>query len=111
MLSGKTNNTNPDFQWLENTLNNHNFCENKVVFAHIPHTTDQFTQQNLKNIYYNLMQKYNVDFSIHGHNHGYGFDKNESDSTVYLTVGSTMSNNICYLHILNNQVWFEHEAF
>lgn len=106
----ENDNINPDFEWLANTLEKYNNCDNKVIFTHIPHTAKQFSLEN-KEIYYNIMQKYDVDISIYGHNHGYGFDNYASDSTIYLTVGSTMHNDICYLYILNDQISFEHENF
>ncbi len=72
----------PDFFWLENQLKKHH---NKqiFVFAHIPPFGDQFDAESEKK-YSQLMAKYNVQLSVHGHVHRFQFEDVYQNGTKYL---------------------------
>ncbi len=72
----------PDFTWLENQLK---LYVNKqiFVFAHIPPFGDQFDAESEKK-YSQLMAKYEVQLSVHGHVHRYQYQDIYQNGTKYL---------------------------
>lgn len=60
----------PDLDWLEAELQAAQEAENIFVISHIPPTNKEFGEENGVR-YGQLMNQYNVTYSLHGHNHGY----------------------------------------
>ena len=78
----------PDFDWLEETLKQGGDYKYRFVFSHIPPWSDEFTKGN--EYYYNLlMEKYNVDLSLHGHVHKYYYGKRYAGGPYYFTSSSS----------------------
>jgi len=78
-------NKNPDFDWLSRQLTNNELFKQVFLITHIPPFADQFNS-DMEQSYRLLMQKNNVQLSIHGHVHGYSFGDVYNDGVKYLTV-------------------------
>lgn len=82
-------NKNPDFDWLENELNNSSKYENVFVLCHIPPYGEQYDDESEER-YKALMIQYDVDLSIHGHIHRFEYGYYYGDGMNYLAVESIM---------------------
>jgi predicted phosphodiesterase len=78
-------NKNPDFEWLSSELSGNTLFKNVFVIAHIPPFGDQFDSE-MEQRYQELMQTNNVPLSIHGHTHGFLYEKFYGGTVNYLTV-------------------------
>ncbi|ASB49319.1 metallophosphoesterase [Alkalitalea saponilacus] len=88
----------PDFDWLESVLEEGQDYRYRFVFSHIPPWSDQFNTGN--EYYFNmLMDKYNVDLSIHGHTHNYRYKQPYDTGPPYLVVSSSQKGEIFFLHV------------
>lgn len=88
----------PDFEWLESVLKNSEEYKYKFVLSHIPPWSEDFS---IGNQYYfeMLLNKYKVDLSIHGHNHGYEYRDKGEGKTNHLIVPSSKTEEVLVLHI------------
>ncbi len=82
-------NKNPDFDWLENELNNSSKYENVFVLCHIPPYGEQYDDKSEER-YIKMMTDYQVDLSIHGHIHRFEYGYYYGDGMNYLAVESIM---------------------
>lgn len=74
----------PDFSWLEGELASATAGQKLYVVSHIPPSGDQFDEPN-KRRYVELMARYHVALSIHGHTHNYSYQANPyGDGVPYL---------------------------
>lgn len=96
-------NKNPDFIWLEEQLVNATDYENIIVVCHIPPFGSQFDEENELH-YSELMQKYKVKMSIHGHNHSNYHGTYYHDGIDYLVVESIIDEQYAILSVNNNNV-------
>jgi Icc protein len=99
-------NKDPDINWLEKELRKSDQYQNCFVCAHIPPYSDQFTEQKGDD-YEQLMEKYNVDLSIHGHVHQYIYDDNGSGKTSYLSVENMKDKAYVIISVLDNRYSIE----
>ncbi len=81
-------NKRPEFLWLENELKSAGSRE-LVVITHIPPFGDQFSKED-ELIYVNLMKKYKVQLSVHGHVHTAYQGHYYNDETNYVVVPSML---------------------
>lgn len=78
----------PDFDWLEEQLKNSGDFRYRFVFSHIPPWSGEFSKGN--EFYFNmLLDKYDVDLSVHGHMHSYYLGKRYSSGPLYLTTSES----------------------
>jgi Icc protein len=81
-------NKRPDFEWLEKELSAAGDRE-LVVITHIPPFGDQFSKED-ELLYVNLMRKYKVQLSVHGHVHTSYQGHYYNDETNYVVVPSML---------------------
>ena len=93
-------NKNPDFVWLSTQLTDNALFKQVFVIAHIPPFTDQFDNK-MEQTYKEIMQKNNVQLSIHGHVHSYSFGKVYNDTVNYLTVPWLKKPTYCIIKVQN----------
>jgi len=91
-------NKNPNFDWLESELKQYE-GELLAVASHIPPDTDQFDSVSREQ-YYKLMEKYQVKYSFHGHQHS--FNLKEKDGTLYVNTGAIMKGKYTLITIYKN---------
>ncbi|WP_189663250.1 MULTISPECIES: metallophosphoesterase family protein [unclassified Polaribacter] len=96
----------PDFDWLSSELSNNALFSQVFVIAHIPPSDNQFTDAMEQN-YTSLMSENNVPLSIHGHTHGYSYEKPYGDGVNYLTVPSLKKPKYCIIHVKDNSFEIE----
>ncbi len=76
-------NKSPDWEWLENELENIKNQQNVFVVCHIPPFSSQFDEKSEEK-YTKLMSKYNINLSIHGHTHSREYSEYYNDEIQYL---------------------------
>ncbi|MBO9702072.1 MAG: metallophosphoesterase [Sporocytophaga sp.] len=81
-------NKRPDFSWLENELKSTG-SKKPIIITHIPPWGDQFSKED-ELIYANLMKKYKVQLSVHGHVHTSYHGHYYNDETSYVIVPSML---------------------
>ncbi len=88
----------PDFEWLESALKDSEKYQYRFVFSHIPPWSEDFS---IGNQYYfeMLLNKNNVDLSIHGHNHKYEYKEKGEGKTNHLIVPSSNTKEVLFLHV------------
>ncbi|MFA8450847.1 MAG: metallophosphoesterase [Bacteroidales bacterium] len=96
-------NRTPNFSWLENELKKSLNYRNRFVFSHIPPYTDQFIPEN-KERFMTLMKTYEVQASIHGHQHSFEDMIFDQDITRYIQVPFTRLNSYLLLDIEQNKI-------
>jgi len=86
----ESDNTAPDFDWLENEVQTIGTSEQTIVFAHVPPYSDELLG-DYEEQYRSILKNNNINLSVNGHIHKYyqGFYYN--DATEYLVVGSTQN--------------------
>lgn len=100
----------PDFDWLEEVLKNSSDYTYRMVFSHIPPWSDQFNTGN--EFYFNmLMEKYNVDFSIHGHTHQFWQGKPYTNGPPYLTISSSQKGEVFFLDVTADTLQVRREHY
>jgi len=83
----------PDFSWLEGELATATDNQKLYVVSHIPPFGDQFDEPN-KRRYVDLMARYHVALSIHGHTHHYSYDPSPyGDGVPYLVADKIQDRN------------------
>ncbi len=99
----------PDFMWLENQLNDGE-CINKIVACHVPPGADQMDAENSTK-YKNLMEKYNMGLSLHGHVHRYYLGHLPGGSTLYLLVSDTRKSSYAVVEVNGDSLSVEKVDF
>jgi len=75
-------NKDPDFDWLSLELSDHAKFNQIFAFAHIPIVVSQDLSAEMKETYNSIMIENNVSLSVHGHTHGYFYEKGEVDYLI-----------------------------
>ncbi|MCB2196848.1 MAG: metallophosphoesterase [Bacteroidetes bacterium] len=96
----------PDFTWLENKLAESDNYDRTFVLAHIPPYSHQFTDES-ENLYCDLMRRYNVDLSIHGHVHKFSYDDYYHDGMNYTTIGTIIDKEYGIITMYDDRVVVE----
>lgn len=99
-------NQNPDYKWLESILSESEEYDKVFVISHQPPYTSQFNQNN-ERIYRQLMCKYQVDLSIHGHTHSYDYNEYYNDSVNYLVTGGIVNEEFNVITVSKDQIKIE----
>ncbi len=76
----------PDMEWFARQLQNDKGYDHVVPLAHIPPYDQQMARHHLE--YHSLMEKNDIDLSIHGHRHEYSLVDVYGDGIEYITVSS-----------------------
>ena len=98
----------PEFNWLENELDDSQSFEHVFVVAHIPPFGDQFDNVS-QDRYREMMASYNVNLSLHGHMHRYLFAEYYSDGVDYLMVPSLEEPDYGLIRISNGEITVIHK--
>jgi 3',5'-cyclic-AMP phosphodiesterase len=99
----------PDFEWLEDVLQTGQNYSKRIVFSHIPPWSDQFNKGN--EYYFNqLLERYNVDLSVHGHGHSYYYG-NRYNKTPYLMIPSSQKGEVIFLDIKDADIDIRRENY
>ncbi len=91
----------PDMNWLEHELQN-NESENLIVISHVaPNDPDRFSKTEIKQTI-ELLNRYQVNYYINGHNHNPGEDK--LGETTHLTAGASSKDVLLELNIFGRNI-------
>ena len=105
----EVNNEEPDFDWLYRQLKSSDEKYNHVfVVAHIPPFGDQFTFL-YREFYERVLDSFNVDLSIHGHQHEYS--ESTIDSTDYLVIGATSKDGYFVMDVDGKEITLKRKTF
>ncbi len=100
------NGTAPDLDWLETQLADRANYSQVFVLSHIPPTSSSFGEANAQR-YRQLMNKYKVSMSIHGHNHSFETYQMEDGGTQYMNVGEAADEEYVMMQVSNSGVAFD----
>jgi 3',5'-cyclic-AMP phosphodiesterase len=95
-----------NLDWLEEQLADRANYDQVFVLSHIPPTSSAFGEANAQR-YRQLMNKYNVSMSIHGHNHSFETYQLEEGGTQYMNVGEAADEEYVVMRVSNTNVTFE----
>lgn len=95
----------PDLDWLETQLTDRAAHDQVFVLSHIPPTSSAFGDRNAQR-YRQLMNKYKVSMSIHGHNHKFETYQLEEGGTRYMNVGEAADEEYVLMRVSNKSVSF-----
>ncbi|NDK56579.1 metallophosphoesterase family protein [Pontibacter fetidus] len=95
-----------DLDWLEDQLADRENYDQVFVLSHIPPTSSAFGEANARR-YRQLMNKYKVSMSIHGHNHSFETYQLEEGGTQYMNVGEAADEEYIVMRVSNTAVAFE----
>jgi 3',5'-cyclic-AMP phosphodiesterase len=96
----------PDLNWLESELSDRDAYKQVFVLSHIPPTSSAFGEANAAR-YRELMNKYKVSMSIHGHNHSFETYQMEEGGTRYMNVGEADDQEFILMRVSGTNVSFE----
>lgn len=96
------NRKDPDFEWLEQTLEHGEQYNMQIVFAHIPPWDEQFHTGN-SYLYNYIMESHQVAISIHGHRHSFRYEKRYGN-IPYLVIGDSKDREIVILEVKQNEI-------
>ncbi|TPE44466.1 metallophosphoesterase family protein [Pontibacter mangrovi] len=96
----------PDLEWLEKELQAAQGYENIFVVSHIPPTNMEFGEENTQ-AYGELMRKYHVTFSLHGHNHNYKYHFPFGEEVPVLEADATEHLEYIVFTVVGDEVSFE----
>ncbi|MBB6612584.1 metallophosphoesterase [Pontibacter sp. Tf4] len=96
----------PNLAWLETELQDRANYKQVFVLSHIPPHDDSFGADKLMR-YRELMDKYNVSMSIHGHGHNFETYQYKEGGTKYMNVGDTQDKEYIVMRANGNSVTFE----
>ena len=99
----------PDFNWLEDQLNNQQGYDHIIPFMHIPPFDQQFANHHER--YHQLLVDYDIGFSIHGHRHEYDLRDMYGDGIQILSIGSPSKRSYCELTVTPQQISVEQIHF
>ncbi|WP_210463149.1 MULTISPECIES: metallophosphoesterase family protein [Rufibacter] len=96
----------PDVNWLERELQTPQTIVNKFVISHIiPDNSEANPAQ--EQTYVNLMRKYNVRLSLHGHTHNYRASELYQDGIPYVTTAASLKRSYVMVTVIGNQATYE----
>lgn len=95
-----------NLDWLEEQLTDRATYDQVFVLSHIPPTSSAFGEENARR-YRQLMNKYNVSMSIHGHNHSFETYQLEEGGTQYMNVGEAADEEYVLMRVSKTNVSFE----
>ena len=88
----------PNFDWLEEVLKDSEKYKYRFLFSHIPPWDDSFSRGN--EYYFNMiLDKYNVDLSLHGHTHNFYYGKRYATDLFYFTSSSSEKREVFFLDV------------
>ncbi|HEY4651551.1 MAG TPA: metallophosphoesterase [Pontibacter sp.] len=96
----------PNLAWLETELQDRDQYDQVFVLSHIPPNDDSFGADKLVR-YRELMDKYNVSMSIHGHGHNFETYQFKEGGTRYMNIGDADDEEYIVMKATNNSVTFE----
>ncbi|OKL38456.1 metallophosphoesterase family protein [Pontibacter flavimaris] len=96
----------PDLDWLEAELQAAQAYENIFVISHIPPTNKEFGEENGVR-YGQLMNQYNVTYSLHGHNHSYKHHFPFGEQVPVLETAATEKLEYIVFTVIGKEVTFE----
>lgn len=100
----------PDLDWLERELSDRDLYQHLFVLTHIPPYTRGFDAEKEER-YRDLMKKYRVTYSIHGHNHKLEESTHYNDGIKYLVVDDVLDHNLTIITVDGESVFREMKAF
>ncbi len=100
----------PDFEWLETELKASKDFDHVFVLSHIPPFGDQFNAEK-EETYRALVKQHNVDYSIHGHVHGYFKENFYNDGIPYITVDTVKHRNYIIINVSEEDITVERIIF
>ncbi len=100
----------PDLDWLENELKTSAGYENIFVVSHIPPKNNEFGPEKAER-YKQLMNQYNVRYSLHGHNHSFDYYFPEESKVPYLEAGATEKKEYVVFTVVGTNVTFKRVKF
>lgn len=100
----------PNLEWLEKELAASAEYENVFVISHIPPTNNEFGPEKAKQ-YSELLNKYDVTYSLHGHNHRFRLHYPFEGQIPYLETGSTEKREYVVFTVIGDEVSFERVKF
>lgn len=92
-----------DFDWLEKELILAQNAGHIFVLAHVPPYGDQFSPY-YEERYHNLMAKYHVTLSIHGHGHNFEYREYYDDSINYLMAPCSGKKKYVTVHVTPDDI-------
>lgn len=95
-----------NLDWLEEQLADRSNYDQVFVLSHISPTSSAFGEANAQR-YRQLMNKYNVSMSIHGHNHSFETYQLEEGGTHYMNVGEAADEEYVLMRVSKTNVSFE----
>ncbi len=102
-------NREPDYFWLMEQLEDTVGYDHVFVISHISPLSDSFTPLN-SYAYLNILKKYNVDLSVHGHDHDYLTGTFEGDID-YLIIGSIDKKHYIEVTVENESFYLNRKPF
>lgn len=96
----------PDLDWLEAELQAAQGHEHIFVISHIPPTNTEFGVENSER-YGQLMNQYNVTYSLHGHNHNYKYHFPFGEGVPVLETAATEKLEYIVFTVAGDEVSFE----
>lgn len=100
----------PDLEWLESELQDASSYLSTFVISHIPPTNPEFGIEKAEE-YGELLDKYKVSMSIHGHNHNFGFYKMNEGGVNHLNIPTTNKREYIVMNLIGEDVQFERVKF
>jgi 3',5'-cyclic AMP phosphodiesterase CpdA len=96
----------PDVNWLEQELQTPAGIVNKFVVSHIiPNNSEANPAQ--EETYVNLLRKYNVRLSLHGHTHNYTASQLYNDGIPYVTTAAALKRSYVLVTVTGSQATYE----
>jgi Icc protein len=100
----------PNLNYLQQALADVNNYNNAFVIAHVPPFDEDF-DRNKEAGYAELMRRYQVKYSIHGHQHNHRLLQPYEDGNNYLVIGSVEKRSFVVMTIVGQQVSYEVVSF
>ncbi|WP_299759372.1 metallophosphoesterase [uncultured Pontibacter sp.] len=96
----------PNLDWLEAELKASEGYDNIFVISHIPPTNNEFGEENAVR-YGQLMNQYNVTYSLHGHNHNFKYHFPFGEQVPVLETAATEKLEYIVFTVAGDEVSFE----
>jgi 3',5'-cyclic-AMP phosphodiesterase len=103
-------NREPDYFWLMDQLADTSGIDHVLVISHISPYSDSFTPLN-SYAYLNILAKYKVDLSTHGHDHSYYNGSYNNDGIEYLIIGSVEEKHYVEITVDNDSLYINRIPF